>query len=95
MSTETQKVDVLADYVTPVSVDTFGSYPGKKPGDVFEVMYHGKVYVATVQQGKAHTMPYGAVLRDIRFQQVEGPVTRFFVEDPQITRAMRLSRGAA
>lgn len=95
MSAETQKVDVLADYVTPVSVDAFGSYPGKKPGDAFEVMYHGKVYVATVQQGKAYGTPSGSVLRNIRFQQVEGPVTRFFVEDLQISRAVRRAGGAA
>lgn len=75
----------LADYMTPVSVDAFGTYPGKKPGDVFEVMYHGKVYIAEVQAGDPRKMANGAVLRDIRFRQAEGPVTRNFVADPQIT----------
>lgn len=80
-------VDVLADYVTPVSVDTFGTYPGKKSGDRFEVMYHGKVYVAAVQAGDARRMSNGSVLRDIRFQQVEGPVSRLFGPCPIIERA--------
>ncbi|WP_414555721.1 hypothetical protein [Stenotrophomonas forensis] len=69
-------VDVLADYVTPVSVDIFGSYPGKKPGDRFEVMYRGRVFTATVQAGELHRMSNGSVLRNIRFQQVHGPVAR-------------------
>lgn len=80
-------VDVLADYVTPASVDAFGSYPGKGPGDRFEVMYHGKVYQATVQAGAAHQLSYGPVLRNIRFQQVEGPVSRMFTACPIISRA--------
>lgn len=80
-------VDVLADYVTPVSVDTFGSYPGRKPGDRFEVMYHGKVYVAEVLPGSARTRPDGSILRDVRFRQVEGPVSRLFGPCPIIARA--------
>lgn len=81
-------VDVLADYVTPVSVDAFGRFPGKRPGDRFEVMYHGKAYIATVQAGKAHQLSNGSVLRDVRFQQVEGPVTRMFAACPIIARAV-------
>lgn len=69
-------VDVLVAYVTPASVDTFGAYPGKKPGDRFEVMYRGRVFTATVQAGKSHRMSNGAVLRNISFQQVHGPVAR-------------------
>ena len=72
----TAPVSPLADYVTPVSVDTFGSYPGKNPGDRFEVEYLGKVYAATVQGGEPMRMPYGAVLRNVRFQQTEGPISR-------------------
>lgn len=83
---------VLADYTTPVSVDTFGSYPGKKPGDMFEVMYHGKVYMATVQSGEPLKQPDGSVLRNIRFQQVAGPVIRRFVEDEQLTRFLSRKR---
>lgn len=74
----------LVDYVTPVSVDTFGRYPGKRPGDQFEEMHNGRVYVATVQPGPAHRTPTGAVLRNVRFQQVEGPVMRKFVACPII-----------
>lgn len=81
-------VDVLAEYVTPVSVDAFGSYPGKRPGDRFEVMYHGKVYVAEVLPGPARTLPNGSILRDVRFKQVEGPVSRLFVACPIIARAV-------
>ncbi|MBB4126258.1 hypothetical protein GGR77_001548 [Xanthomonas translucens] len=77
MTAQTKGVDVLLpDYVTPASVDTFGVFPGKKPGDQFEVTYHGKVYVATVQPGAANHLSYGPVLRDVRFRQVEGPVIR-------------------
>jgi len=89
----TAPVDVLADYVTPVSVDKFGSYPGKKPGDRFEVMYHGKVYVAEVLPGNAHTQPNGSILRNVRFRQVEGPVSRMFVACPIIARAVAMASG--
>lgn len=68
----------MIEYTTPVSVDTFGSYPGKKVGDVFEVMHEGRVFTATIV-GQANPMPYGAVLRDTHFQQVEGPVKRDFI----------------
>lgn len=86
-------VNVLADYVTPVSVDTFGSYPGKKPGDRFEVMYHGKVYAATVQAGDSHRMSNGSVLRNVRFQQIEGPVSRQSGTCPIIERAAARNAG--
>lgn len=64
----------LSDYITPVSVDHAGAYPGKKLGDIFSVAHHGKLYVASVV-GEAHELPNGSVLCNIRFQQVEGPVT--------------------
>lgn len=67
----------LITYTTPASVDTFGSYPGAQPGDVFESMYNGRVFRATVCASPAHSTPYGAVLRQFEFQQVEGPLTRF------------------
>ena len=86
-------VDMLADYVTPVSVDAFGSYPGKKPGDQFEVMYHGKVYAATVQAGDSHHMSNGSVLRNVRFQQIEGPVSRLFGPCPIIEKAATRNAG--
>lgn len=88
-------VDVLAEYVTPVSVDAFGSYPGRRPGDRFEVMYHGRVYVAEVLPGPARTQPNGSILRDVRFRQVEGPVLRLFVACPIIARAVALTSGRA
>lgn len=88
-------LDGLADYITPVSVDAFGSYPGKKPGDRFEVMYHGKVYAATVQSGRSHHLSNGSVLRNIRFQQVEGPVSRLFVSCQIIERAAARGAGGA
>lgn len=88
-------VNVLADYVTPVSVDAFGSYPGKRPGDRFEVMYHGKVYVVDVLPGNARTQPNGSILRDARFRQVEGPVGRMFVACPIIARAVAMTKGGA
>lgn len=97
----TAPVDVLVDYVTPVSVDAFGSYPGKKPGDRFEVMHHGKVYVAEVLPGNARMLPNGSILRNVRFRQVEGPVSRMFVACPIIARAVaraalaRVQGGAA
>lgn len=84
---------VLGDYITPASVDAFGSYPGKKPGDRFEVMYHGKVYAATVQAGDSHHMSNGSVLRNVRFQQIEGPVSRQFGPCPIIERAAARNAG--
>lgn len=67
----------MIEYTIPVSVDAFGSYPGKKVGDAFEVMYEGRMFTATIV-GNARHMPYGSVLRDTHFQQVEGPVKREF-----------------
>lgn len=91
---KTSNLTALADYITPVSVDHFGRYPGKKPGDQFEVMYHGKVYQATVQAGEPFCMPNGSILRNVRFQQVEGPVTRLFTECPIIARAVAKTAAA-
>ena len=68
---------MLTNYVTPVSVDHAGAYPGKKPGDEFEVNYKGKVFAAKVQDGQPNIRPNGSILRDIRFQQVEGPATKW------------------
>ena len=65
----------MIEYITPVSVDRFGSYPGRKLGDRFEQMHEGRVWRVEIV-GTAREQPYGAILRDAHFQQVEGPVNR-------------------
>ncbi|QDJ96193.1 hypothetical protein Xoosp13_6 [Xanthomonas phage Xoo-sp13] len=67
----------MLEYTTPVSVDFFGTYPGKKPGDTFESMYEGRVYIVTIV-GKASIKSNGTILRDAHIKLVEGPVTREF-----------------
>lgn len=67
----------MIEYTTPVSVDAFGTYPGKKIGDTFEIMHEGRVYVSTIV-GKAVHVANGTILRDAHIQQVEGPVKREF-----------------
>lgn len=67
----------LISYVTPASVDHAGQFPFKKPGDEFEIAYKGRIFVAKVQHGNPHMMPNGSVLRNVHFQQIEGPMTRW------------------
>lgn len=67
----------LISYVTPASVDHAGQFPFKNPGDQFEIGYKGRLFVARVQDGNPHMMPNGSILREVKFQQVEGPLTRW------------------
>ena len=77
VSPQERGAHTLVRYVTPVSVDHSGQHPFKKPGDTFEVNYKGRVYAARVQDTQPREMPSGSTLRDVLFQQVEGPLTRW------------------
>lgn len=63
-------------YITPVSVDTFGNFPGALPGDTRLEHWLGKLYLAEVLPGPSISTPYGAVLRNVRYTLLAGCTPR-------------------
>lgn len=69
-------VDVLADYVVPVSIDHAGIYPSKRPGDVwFEELNGRRFRLELIGKPRDKRPGYdpcwgSAVLCDCRVQEV-------------------------